>query len=124
MLQYVHRVYDFDWAASEAEARQALALDPTNPTALMFTAQLARALGHWDDAQRQVRLALARDPLFTIAIFTLGTIQYGAGRFVDAEATFRKLLALAPEFLWVRAYLGKPLLAEGKVEAALAIVGR
>ena len=122
MLQYVHRVYDFDWAASEAETRQALALDPTNPTALMFSAQLARALGHWDDAQRQVRLALARDPLFTIAIFILGTIQYGAGRFVDAEATFRKLLALAPEFLWTRAYLGKTLLAEGKVEAAFAIV--
>jgi adenylate cyclase len=122
MLGYISRVQDFDWAASEAELHRALELDPTNPTALMFAAQLSRALGRFDEAERQVRTALARDPLFTIAIYTLGTIQYNTRRFQEAEATFRRLLALAPNFLWTRTYLAKALLAEGQVDAALAVV--
>jgi hypothetical protein len=32
------------------------------------------------------------------------------------------LLALAPNFLWTRTYLAKTLLAEGQVDAALAVV--
>ena len=35
---------------------------------------------------------------------------------------YRKLLELAPGFLWTRACLGKTLLAQGKPEAALAMV--
>ena len=34
---------------------------------------------------------------------------------------YRKLLEIAPDF-WTRPYLGKTLLAQGKPEAALAIV--
>jgi len=47
---------------------------------------------------------------------------FGAGRYSDAERVYRRLLEIAPDFLWTRAYFGKTLLAEGKPEAALAIV--
>jgi TolB-like protein/tetratricopeptide (TPR) repeat protein len=122
MLGYVHRVLDWDWPASDAEFRQALALDPTNPTALMFAGQLSYTLGRWQDSERQLRLALVRDPLRTISIWSLGTAQYLAGRFADAQATYRKLIELEPGFSWTHLYLGKTLLAEGKPEAALAAV--
>jgi TolB-like protein/tetratricopeptide (TPR) repeat protein len=122
MLQYVHHAYDWDWAASEAEGRLALALDPTNPSALMFAGQLSYTLGRWDDAERQLRLALVRDPLFTIAIWSLGTAQYSAGRYADAEATYRKLMEIEPGFVWTRFSLTKVLLAERKPEAALALI--
>jgi TolB-like protein/tetratricopeptide (TPR) repeat protein len=122
MLQYLYRTYDWDWAASEAEGRQALALDPTNPSALLFAGALSYTLGRWDDAERQLRLALVRDPLFTIAIWHLGKAQYGAGRFAASEVTFRRLLELAPRFSGAHSYFGKTLLAEGKPEAALAMV--
>jgi tetratricopeptide (TPR) repeat protein len=122
MLANIHRNFDWDWGASAAEARQALALDPTNPTALMRAGQLSYTLGRWEDAERQLRLALVRDPLLTTAIWSLGTALYSAGRFADADATYRRLLALAPGFLGARSYLGKTLLAEGKQEAALAMV--
>jgi TolB-like protein/tetratricopeptide (TPR) repeat protein len=122
LLSNVYRNYDWDWAASESEVRQALALDPTNPTSLMRGGQLAYTLGRWDDAERQLRLALVRDPLLTIAIWCLGTAQYGAGRYAEADATYRRLLELAPKFFATRAYLGKTLLAEGKPDAALAMV--
>ncbi len=121
-LQYVHRTYDWDWAAAEAEGRQGLALDPTNTFGLMFAGMTSGTLGHWDNAERQVRSALVRDPFYTYAYLNLGTVLYGAGRFADAEVAYRKLLELAPNFAWAHQYLGKTLLAEGKPEAALAMV--
>jgi TolB-like protein/tetratricopeptide (TPR) repeat protein len=122
MLANVYRNFDWDWAASDAEVRRALALDPTNPTALMRAGQLSYTLGRWDDAERQLRQALVRDPLATIAIWSLGVAQYGARRFADADATFRKLLEVAPDFVSGHSYLGKILLAEGQPQEALAML--
>jgi TolB-like protein/tetratricopeptide (TPR) repeat protein len=122
MLGYVHRSLDWDWSAADTEFRQALALDPTNATALMFAGQLSYTLGRWDECDRQLRLALVRDPLLSIAIWSLGTCQYLGGRFADAEATYRRLIELEPGFAWTHMYLGKALLAAGKPEAALAAV--
>ena len=120
MLGYVYHGLDWDWPAADAEYRQALALDPGNPTALMFAGQLSYTLGRWEDSERQLRLALVRDPLRTISIWSLGTAQYLAGRFADAEATYRRLIELDPGFSWTHLYLSKALLAEGKPGAALA----
>lgn len=121
-LQYVHRTYDWDWAASEAEGRKALSIDPTNQFALMFSGLLSATLGRWDDANRELRAALSRDPLNTYANSNLGDALYCAGLYADAEAAYRKVLELAPHFAWARMSLGKILLAEGKSEAALAMV--
>jgi serine/threonine-protein kinase len=35
---------------------------------------------------------------------------------------YRKVFELAPDFMWTRPYLGRTLLAQGKAEAALAMV--
>ena len=121
-LANVHRNYDWDWTASEAAVRQALALDPTNPTALMRAGQLSYTLGRWGDAQRQLKSALARDPFLTVAIWSLGTAQYGAGSFAEADATYRRLLEIAPDYFNARSFLGKTLLVEGKPDEALAML--
>ena len=107
-------IFDWDWAAAEAEVQRALAIDPTNPDVLKIAGVLSYTLGRWDDAERQLRAALVRDPLNTYAIWNLGYIYYRAGRFAEAEAMYRKLLELAPAFVWTRRYLGKTLLAQGK----------
>jgi TolB-like protein/Tfp pilus assembly protein PilF len=121
-LQYVHRTYDWDWGASEAEGRQALRVDPTNQLALMFSGMLSTTLGEWAAADRELRASLARDPLNTYVNANLGDSLYSAGRFADAEAAYRKVLQLAPRFAWARMSLSKILLAEGKTAAALATV--
>jgi len=122
LLCYIHRAYDYDWPAAEAEAGSALGLDPTNPTALIAAGGVSSTLGHGDEAIRQHRLALVRDPFFPLAHWYLGYAEYSANRLADAEATFRKLLALAPGFAWTRVYLAKTLLAESKPEAAIAVM--
>jgi TolB-like protein/Tfp pilus assembly protein PilF len=122
VLQHVYQYYDWDWAASEAEGRRALSVDPTNSRALMGAGLLASTLGHGDNAERQLRAALASDPLNTFARFSLGLVQYYAGRFASADASYRKLIVLAPDFEWTHMYLSKALLAEGKPDEALAMV--
>jgi TolB-like protein/Tfp pilus assembly protein PilF len=121
-LQYVYLMYDWDWAAAEAEGRRALAIDPTNPSVLNVAGMLSRTLGRWEDAERSFRAALARDPLSTYVIWNLGFTYYVAGRLAESEAMYRKLLEMDPDFPWTHAYLGKTLLAQGKPEAALAMV--
>lgn len=121
-LQYIHLAYDWDWQASEREGRRALGIDPSNSRAMMYAGALSYTLGRWDDAERQLRVALLRDPLNPYVFWHLGTAYYLAGRFVDAEGVFRSLLEMDPRFPWTRASLGKVLLAQGEVEAALAMV--
>jgi len=121
-LQWAYMSADWNWPAAEAEGRRALAIDPTNPGALMAAGRLSSTLGRWDDSERQLRAALVRDPLNSYLIWNLGFTYYRAGRFGESESLFRKLLELEPGFLWTRSYLGKTLLAQGKPDAALAIV--
>ncbi len=121
-LTYIYRSLDWDWAAAEASGRRALDVDPTNPDALQTAALLSVTLGRWEDAEQKLRLALARDPLNSYVLWTLGMTLHGDRRFAEAEETFRKLLGAAPGNLEARWSLGRTLLAQGKAEAALAMV--
>ena len=121
-LQWAYMSLDWDWPAAEAEGQRALAIDPTNPGALMAAGRLSATLGRWDDAERQLRAALVRDPLNPYVIWNLGIAYYRAGRFAESEVLYRKLLELEPGFLWTRSYLAKTLLAQGKADAALAML--
>lgn len=122
LLQYLHVIVDWDWAAAEREGQLALAIDPTEPFALQTAGLLSNALGRWDDAERQFQTALARDPLNWYMYFCLGRTYFGAGRFADAEAMFRKQQEMDPAFRWTRLYLSRALGAQGKADAALAII--
>jgi len=121
-LQWTYMSWDWDWQAAEAEGRRALAIDPTNPGALMAAGRLSATLGRWADSDRQLRAALVRDPLNTYVIWNLGFSYYRAGRFAESESLYRKLLELEPSFLWTRSYLAKTLVAQGKSDEALAVL--
>jgi TolB-like protein/Flp pilus assembly protein TadD len=122
LLGYIHRTYDWDWAAAQSEMRRALAIDQLQTDALETAGQVSATLGHWDDAERQMRAALERDPLNPDVLWNLATTLYRAGRFADAESEYRRLIEVAPDYRGAHGYLGKTLLAEVKREAALAMV--
>ena len=56
------RMAAFDWVGAEADAKQALALDPTNPRVLTNYANLYHLLGRHPEAVAMYRKALERDP--------------------------------------------------------------
>jgi TolB-like protein/Flp pilus assembly protein TadD len=120
LLAYIHRTYDFDWAAAQAEVHRALELDPNNPDVLLTASQVSATLGEWTDAERQVRAALVRDPLDAVIQQNFAKTLYRSGRYREAEAAYRKLIELSPEYPLAHAYLGKVLLAEGRPNEALA----
>jgi TolB-like protein/Tfp pilus assembly protein PilF len=121
LLGYIHRVYDWDWAAAQSEARRGLALDPKAWFALDLNGQIAASIGKWSDAEGYLRQVLAFDPLNPQTHWDLGRALYGAGRFAEADAEYRRVIELAPDFAWAHGYLATTLLAQGKPEAALAM---
>jgi TolB-like protein/Tfp pilus assembly protein PilF len=111
---------NWDWAAAEAEAQRALAIDPTNANALGAAGYLSLTLGHWDDAERQARAAVARDPLNPRRNRLLGDVYYRTGRYAEAEVMYRKVRELGSG--GTHHVIGAALLLQGKAEAALAMV--
>jgi TolB-like protein len=120
LLGYIHRTYDFDWGAAQIEAHRGLALEPKYWYSLEFNGQVAASIGDWVGAERYYRQVLAVDPLNPQPHWDLGTALYHSGRFPAAEAEYRKLIELSPEYSWAHGYLAMTLVAEGKLEAALA----
>jgi eukaryotic-like serine/threonine-protein kinase len=118
-MAYILTGYDWDWAAADAEVREALALEPENPDTLISAGIMARTLGRFDEAIGFYRQAIGRDPLRAAAHNNLGLALYNAGRLPEAEAAFRKLLDLSPGFAGAQFHLGRVLLTRGQPEAAL-----
>jgi TolB-like protein/Flp pilus assembly protein TadD len=121
ILGYVHRVFDWDWSAADAELQTALGSDPSNAQALQFAGLLAYTLGQWDDSLRQLRASAAINPLDTYTMWNIGTALYLAGRYQESERSYRTLLDFEPNFSWTHSYLAKTLLALGRPDEALAM---
>ena len=119
-MAYILTGYDWDWEAVGVEVRQALAIDPADPDALLAAGGLARTLGRFDEAVGLYQQAIARDPLRSTAHNNLGLALYYAGRLPEAEAALRKLLELSPGLAVVHSHLARVLLARGEAQAALA----
>ena len=119
-LARVHQLQGRDWAAAEAELKQALDLDPGNIPAKAIAGLQSQTLGHFEEAMRLHREILDRDPLNTNAYGNLGLAAYYAGRLPEAEAAFRRKLELNPTGASTGYALGRVLLARGRLDSAEA----
>jgi len=111
--------YDWDWAAAQREADVALSLDRNSGLALYAAADLAAALGRWDEAEKLFQNALSIDPLDADTRSELGYTLYRAGRFAEAEAECRRVLEIRPSYVDAHFSLALVLLARGQTQAAL-----
>jgi TolB-like protein/Flp pilus assembly protein TadD len=120
LLADIHAIYDWDWTAAVAEGKRALALAPRDSVALTEVGQVYEGLGQWDEATRLYTASLALDPLFPAAHFLLGTVRSRTGQYAEAEVEYREVAKISPTWEAPHFYLGWTLLAEGRLEAALA----
>jgi TolB-like protein/Flp pilus assembly protein TadD len=120
VLSSVHLIYDWDWAAAERDAREALRLKPRQPDTLGALAEVYRALGRWDEGIRLTQAALAADPFDAGLYNQLSGFQLATGHFREAEASIRRMLQISPDFGEGHYDLGEALLLQGNFQAALA----
>jgi TolB-like protein/predicted Zn-dependent protease len=120
ILSNVHLAYDWDWAAAERDAKDALRLKPRDPIAVGTLSELDIALGRWDEAARLLKTALTLDPLSAGSYVGLSNVQIATGRLSEAEAALRKTLQISPTFAEGHYDLGCVLLLEGNFQGALA----
>jgi TolB-like protein/Flp pilus assembly protein TadD len=119
-LSEVHLLYDWDWAAAELEAKEAIRLKPRNTAAIAGLASVYGTLGRWDEAARLFETALTLDPLDAGLYQGLSLMQIANGRLSEAETAARKTLQITPTFGEGHLTLGEILLLEGNFQSALA----
>jgi TolB-like protein/Flp pilus assembly protein TadD len=110
---------DLDFAAAEAEFRQAEKLAPAdagpkNNLGFVFAVQ-----GRLKEAEDMMRQTLALDPLGVTRYLNLARILIGGGRYDEAEAALRKAIELQPAAARLHAYLTMLDVLRGNAAAAL-----
>ncbi len=120
VLAAVRIARDWDWAAGEAEYKQALALNPSYPTARhWYSLHLAR-LGRMQAAEAEIQRARALDPLSVVIATNAAETAYWARNPAEAMRRIDEVLALSPDFAEAHLVKGKVYVQLKQYEPALA----
>ena len=107
-------------AAAQA-LRRALALEPDNLDALALLTQVLDAQGEHEGAARTLEALLRQRPQWAEALYNYGTALNKLMRAREAEDAFRSALEAQPGFVRAWRMLGGVLLAQGRIDEALAL---
>jgi tetratricopeptide (TPR) repeat protein len=119
-LAAVYRDYDWDWAASEREFRQAIALNPADSMAHQWYAELlSEVLGRHDEAIAEIKRAQELDLLSPITNTILGRTLLFAGQVDAAVLQLQTTVDVNPTFAHAHFMLGNAYLEKGLVDKAV-----
>jgi TolB-like protein len=125
VLAGVYLFYDWNWAGTDRELKQAFALAPHDSSGALGASLLAATLGHWDEARQFGAEAVELDPLSAEAIARLGySVFMRTGHLAEAEKSMRRALQIAPNYGSGHYYLGEALMLQGHLDAALSEFGK
>ena len=99
------------------EIAKALTLDPSNPKALLWQAQIYERMNRWSEAERTYRRVLKERPNSWVTYNELGSFLQGQGRFQEAIQAFREASSAAPASAWALCGLGTAYLQTGDFAA-------
>jgi len=111
--------FDHDWKRAETEFRTAIALNPSNTTALRFLALLLFALQRYDEAREVVLRTIQLDPGGRHRSL-LAWIALESGQFDAAIEMCEQMAGEEPESIEGRVNLGMFYLAGGRTADALS----
>jgi len=123
-LGVVHILFDWDWAAAEAELRQALQLQPENVYAELWLAVLLAQLHRHGESLRRIHRAEALDPLSPVVRLSVGRCYHWARRHAEAAACFREMWRAEPGNRLVAMWLARALVSTGRHDEALEVLGK
>jgi TolB-like protein/DNA-binding winged helix-turn-helix (wHTH) protein/Flp pilus assembly protein TadD len=111
---------DWDWPGAEAQYHQALALNPSYPTARHWYSLHLSRLGRTQEAEVEIQRARALDPLSTIISSDAAETSYWARKPLEAMARVDAVLVVDPYFAEAHRVKGKVYEQQGRYEQALA----
>ena len=117
-------IINWDWAAAKRQLDELLASGPRDSGALFRRGQLARALGHADEALVYYRQALQLDPLSVINHVQLAMLLNALRRPAEARAAAEAAIAINPSVTKAHLLIGLLELEAGHLDAASAVVER
>jgi eukaryotic-like serine/threonine-protein kinase len=100
------------------ELAKALALDPQNPTALLWQAQIYTRLGRWAETGRSYSRLLKERPNYWVAYHEWGIALHNQGKFSQAINAYRAASLAAPESSLALTGLGAEYLQVGRFAEA------
>ena len=100
------------------ELTRTLALDPANPTTLLWLARLYTRMNRWPDAERTFHRVLEERPNLWLTYNELGFGLHGQGRWKDAVEAFRTATVAAPGSAMAASNLGVEYLQIGEFAEA------
>jgi protein O-mannosyl-transferase len=103
-----------------AEARQAITLDPSSPSAAISMGSILLANGENVEAAKYFQLALKFDPGNLEAQINYGTTLVKLGRWDEAIAYLSPVVRLLPQRVLARTCLARALASRGDFEQAIA----
>jgi tetratricopeptide (TPR) repeat protein len=115
------RVLDRDIAASNAELRHALQLNPNSSQALLFLALNRATAGYPAEGIAHMQQALKIDPLSPRISSFASLLYLGTGRYDDAVAAGLRTQSLDPTYVYLSPYLADVYREQGRYDDAIVI---
>ncbi|MBV8450660.1 MAG: protein kinase, partial [Deltaproteobacteria bacterium] len=97
-LGWIHRLFDWDWAAAEREFLRAIQLNPGYAFGHSRYALLLSGIGRHEEALAEAQRAHELDPLNLLTYTVVGDTLFYARRFESSLTPYRKCLELDPTF--------------------------
>jgi serine/threonine protein kinase/tetratricopeptide (TPR) repeat protein len=101
------------------EITKALTIDPSNPKALLWQAEVYDRLNRWSDAEQAYRRVLKERPNSWVTYNEFGSFLQEQGRYQEAIRAFRDASAAAPGSALALCSLGTAYLQTGDFAAAI-----
>ena len=97
-LAYGMTLYEWDWAAAEAEFKRAISADPNYPTAHHWYGDFLAGRGRLEEALGEFQRAQQLDPLSRIISVELSWAYFLLQRYSTADSVLTRTLQLDPNF--------------------------
>ncbi|HZE71758.1 MAG TPA: tetratricopeptide repeat protein [Pyrinomonadaceae bacterium] len=110
--------YDWDWAASEKEFKQAITLNPNYPTAHHWYAEYLVAVGKSEASLSEIERARELDPLSLVINTDKGKILFYSRKYPEAIEQLKRTLELESDYVQALNYLAAAESANGSYEEA------
>ena len=111
---------DWDWAASEAHARRAIARNPSYARAHQVLGRTLANIGRFDEAFAEIDIAGRLDPFAQLIAALSGDFRFQARRYDEVPGLIRRALEIDPGFWVAHVLAARFFLHQGQYEEALA----